>query len=222
MEIKRILSSVARKWWLVVLLVILGGGLGFVINFNSKPIYQADTTLYIINRDKLLTDGSLNSQDIAVSEQLVRQYYDIIYSRLVISEVLREVKGYNLSEKAILSMVSLSSNSESNIFTISAKSDDPELASVVANATGQAFTKQIRELTNSDNVGILDEAQEPISPLSNNKIQIVFVGLLAGLMSAFFVVYILEYFDTTVHSAEDIEKGLKVRVIGIIPENNIR
>lgn len=222
MEIRRILSSVVRKWWLVLLLAILGGGLGFLINFNSKPMYQADTTLYIINRDKLFEVGSLNSQDIAVSEQLVRQYYDIIYSRSVISEVLREVKGYNLSEKAILSMISLSSNPESNIFTISARAVDPYIASVVANAAGQAFTKQIRQLTNSDNVGILDQAQVPIYPLSNNSIQIVFVGLLAGLMVAFFLIYIIEYFDTTVHSADDIEKELNIRVIGIIPEHNIR
>ncbi len=223
MEIRRILYSVARKWWLVVLLAVLGGGIGFLSVFFTKPMYQADTTLYIINRDKVLTTGqSLNSQDIAVSQQLVRQYSDIISSRLVTSAVVRDVKNYNFTENEILSMVNISSNKDSNILTISAMWSDPTAAAAVANATGREFTTQIRQLTNSDNVGILDEALVPNYPISNNGLKKVFLGLLAGLTVAFGIIYIIEYFDTTVRSAEDIENGLKLRVIGIIPEHDIR
>lgn len=223
MEIRRIWYSIVRKWWLIVLLAILGGGISFMSVSATKPIYQAETTLYIMNRDKVLTTGqSLNSQDIAVSQQMVRQYSEIISSRLVTTAVARDVKNYNLTENQILSMVNITSNKDSNILTISALSPDPTAAAAVANATGREFTTQIRQLTNSDNVGILDEALIPNYPVSNNGSKKVLLGLLTGLMVALGIIYIIEYFDTTVRSVQDIEKGLKVRVIGIIPEHDIR
>lgn len=223
MEIRRIFYSVAHKWWLIVLLVVIGGGIGFLNVYYTKPMYQSDTTMYIMNLDKVLTKGqSLNASDIAVSQQLVRQYYGIIYSRSVTSAVTQEVKKYNLSENAILSMVSIDSKADSNIFTISARGYDPTITAAVANATGRAFSAQIRQLSNSDNVGILDEALVPNYPVNNNGAQKILLGILTGLMVAFGIIYIIEYFDTTVRSAEDIEKGLGMCVIGIIPELNIR
>ena len=223
MEIRRIFYSVARKWWLIVLLAVLGGGISFLNVYYTKPEYKADTKLYIMNRDKVITKGqSLNSSDIALSQQLVRQYYEIIYSRSVTSAVSQEVKEYNLSENAILSMISIASKLDSNIFTISARGYDPTIAAAVANATGRVFSTQIRQLSNSDNIGILDDALVPNYPVNNKGAQKVLLGILSGLMVAFGIIYIIEYFDTTVRSAEDIEKGLKVRVIGIIPEHDIR
>lgn len=207
MDSRRILYSLARKWWLIVLLALLGGGIGFVNVYYSNPLYQASTKLYIMNLE---------------SQQLVRQYFDIIYSRALTSEVSQELKEYNLSGNAILSMVSITSKVDSNIFIINARGSDPTIAAAVANATGRVFSTKIRQLSNSDNVGILDEALVPIYPISNNGLNIILLGLLTGLMVAFGIIYIIEYFDTTVRSVEDIEKGLNLSVIGIIPELNIR
>lgn len=223
MEIRQIFDSIVRKWWLILFLVILGGGMGFLNVYLTKPMYQANTTMYIMNLDKVLTDGQeLKSSDITLSQQLVRQYYEIIYSRSVISTVAQDVKNYNLSETAILSMVSIDSKLDSNVFTISARGYDPTITAAVANATGRAFSAQIRQLSNSDNVGVLDEALVPNYPINNKRTQQILLGILSGLMVAFGIIYIIEYFDTTVRSVEDIEKGLNVSVIGIIPELNIR
>ncbi|MDR3541180.1 MAG: Wzz/FepE/Etk N-terminal domain-containing protein [Desulfosporosinus sp.] len=222
MEIRRILYSITSKWWLIVLLAVIGAGLGFLIAYSAKPMYQADTTLYIMNRDKMAEgDLSLRSQDIEVSQQLVRQSIEIISSRLVTSAVLKDIKNYNITEKELLSMISINSNLNSNIVTISATWSDPAVAAAVANATGSEFAIQIRQFTNSNILKVLDEAIVPNNPVPNKGPQKVLLGLLAGLIIAFGVIYIIEYLDTTVRSAEDIENGLKVRVIGIIPEYDI-
>lgn len=223
MEIRRIMYSVARKWWLIVLLAVLGGGIGFLKVYYTNETYQANTKLYIMNLDKVTSKGeALKAADITLSQQLVRQYYEIIYSRSVTSAVARDVKEFNLSENTILSMLSITSTKDSNIFTISARGSNPIIAAAVANATGRAFSTRIQQLSNSDNVGILDEALAPNYPVNNKGAQIILLGIMSGLMVAFVIIYIIEYFDTTVRSAEDLEKGLDVRVIGIIPEHNIR
>lgn len=222
MEIRRIFDSITRNWWLILVLAVLGGGIGCLYVNSAKPIYHADTKLYIMNLDKVKTDGqSLNSSDLEVSQQLVREYLDIIYSRSLTSAVSQEVKQYNLSADAILSMVSVASQEKSNIIIISANDSNPAIAAAVANATGRIFSTQIRQLSNSNNVGILDEAQIPKYPI-NNKGTEIYLGILSGLMVAFGIIYVIEYFDTTVRSVEDIEKGLNLSVIGIIPDLNIR
>lgn len=223
MEFRRIFDSVARKWWLILVLAVLGGVMGFLYEYYTKPIYEANTKLYIMNLDKVKTDGrALSSSDLDISQQLVREYFDIIYSRSVTSAVSQEVKEYNLSPDAVLSMLSISSRENSNIFVISARGPDPMMVAAVANATGRVFSTQISQLSNSKNVGILDKALVPKYPVNNKRNQEIYLGILSGLMVAFGIIYIIEYFDTTVRSVEDIEKGLNLSVIGIIPEHNIR
>jgi len=169
-----------------------------------------------------MSDQTLKSTDLELSQQLVRPYSEIIFSRSMATAVARDVNNYHLTIDNILSIVKIDSNKDSNILTISAISSDPAAAAAVANAAGREFIIQIRKITNSDNVGILDEALVPNYPVSNNEIQKVLLGLLSGLMVAFGITYTIGYFDTTVYSVEDVEKGLKVRVIGIIPEYDIR
>jgi Capsular polysaccharide biosynthesis protein len=222
MEIRLILYAVARKWWLIILLAGLGGGIGYYLNvYSAHSIYSADTKLYVLNRDKVLTGQILNSQDIAMSQQLVKQYSGIFYSRSVTSAAAKELADYGLSESMIASMVELSNKEDSNLLTIKARASDPVLAAAIANAMGKEFNSLIRTLTQSDYIGILDEAQVPLQPIPNNGMMKVLIWILAGVVSALAIIYFIEYFDTTVRSAEEIEKGLGLNIIGIIPEYDI-
>ncbi|EHQ89379.1 YveK family protein [Desulfosporosinus youngiae] len=221
MEIRRLFYSLIRKWWLIVLLAVLGGGISYLSEHYTEPVYQAETKLYISNRAEA-NGKALNSSEIALRQELVRQYYDIIYSRSMTSAVSQAVKEYNLSENEILSMVNIASKEDTNIFTISARGPDPTIVAAVANATGREFITQLNQLSNSDNVGILDAALVPSNPVNSMGRQKVLLGILLGLTVALGIIYSIEYYDTTVRSAEDIVKGLNLRVIGIIPEHDIR
>ncbi|HWQ89322.1 MAG TPA: Wzz/FepE/Etk N-terminal domain-containing protein [Desulfitobacteriaceae bacterium] len=222
MEIKQYFYALVRKWWLLAILVALGGLLSYLSVVLAPPMYKADSTLYIMNRSKVLTTGqTITSQDLVVSQLLVKQYTAVIYSRSVISAVAQALDNQSITEENILSMIGITSETDSNILTISAQWYDPVVAAEVANHTGQEFVNQIRKLTNSDNISILDEAVVPDTPVSNKKSLKVLIGLLAGFLIAAGSIYVMEYFDTTVRSVEDIEKSLGLRVIGIIPEHDI-
>lgn len=215
MEIKRIINALRRRWWVILLVLALGTGLGFLSTVLIKPMYKAETNLYIANRNKvLLVDESL--QDIEASQQLVLKYTDVISSRSLTSRVLEQVNNV-LTEKQLLSMVSIISKKDSNILTIETVWHDPLVAANIANAMGTEFINQIKIITNSDNVGVLDAALVPPRPVTNNTIRIL-LGTLIGLIAAFGAVYFLEYYDDRVHDPEDIEDILKVRVVGIVPK----
>jgi capsular polysaccharide biosynthesis protein len=225
MEIKRLFYSALRKWWLILLFAILGGGVGYYVYVSAPiPMYTANTTLYALNRDKILTGQPLTAQDIAMSQQVITQYSGIFYSEVVTSVAAKELKryNYNISARGLAAMSRIYSQKDVNLLTISSVSIDPEIAAAAANAMGSAFVSQMREFMQTDFIGVLDEAQVPLQPAATGGAKKVLMMIVVGIVAACGIIYVLEYFDTTIRSAEEIEERLKMRVIGIIPDHDVQ
>lgn len=206
MNISRIIDALVRKWWLVLLLVIIGGGMGYLKVLYTPPSYKATSTIYMINRE-----------DVYLSQLLLEQYFDVMYSKAVVSSVLSDFSGVNLTEKKLFAMTDINSKKGSNVITINAEHKDPYFAAAVANSMAKYFAATINQISNSDNVGILDQAIPPANPEPDNKLITIILGLFIGLVIAFTVVYTIEYFNDSVRTEEDVTRGLNLRVIGIIP-----
>lgn len=220
MEIKRLFDAIVRKSWLIVLLMVVGGLVtGYVSFYFTAPTYEAETTIYAMYRNKV---GSTGSQDITASRQLVSDYSQIIDSSTITSLAILELKDFNLTEEDLTKMVSVSLQKDSSVLAIRAVSTDPKVAAAVANAMGRAFTGKMRQLINNDSISILDAAKIPEHPIPVGHTKNILVGVLAGMAAAFGIIYLSELFDTTIRAAEDVEYGLKLRVVGIIPAHNIR
>lgn len=224
MEIKRLCNALLRKWWLIAILAIIGGGLGaYAALNNSASVYSANTSLYVMNRDKIQQPGqALNTEDLNLSRQIIQDYSEIIRSRMVTSEIVRRLKNNYISEAYINTVVSIDMQDGSNILTISAEDTDPQTAMDIANTTSMVFVEKMNELTNSNNIGILDKALLPRYPIPTNSKQRIPLGALVGLSIGIAIIYVRESFDTTIRSAEDIQNGLELNVIGIIPEHAIK
>lgn len=222
MDLKRIFYSVTRKWWLVLILAVLSGGIGYYLNiFSYQPMYKADTTLYVLNKDKVLAGEALDTYDLAISQKLIAQYSGIFYSRSVTSEAANDLENFKIPHTMLAKMVRISSEEESNLLIIEAVAPDPEFSAAAANVMANQFITKIRTLTNSNYIGILDRAEVPVSPIPNNALLKTILFIFGGLVIALGIIYVIEYFDTTVRSAENVEDHLKLRVIGIIPELDI-
>ena len=223
MSVQLFINAVIRKWWLVIILVILGAGAGALKVYTAPPVYKATVTLYMMNIDKVMNKREeLNATDIQLSRELLAQFADVIHSRTVHLKVINDLKKYNLTEKKLSTMTVLDSNIDSNIFTITATSSDPRKSAEVANDMAETFSQTIKELSNANNVGILDRAIVPQKQESRNALAIILLGAVAGFVLATCTIYLIEYFDTTVHSEKDIVEGINAEVVGIIPKYNIR
>lgn len=224
MDIKRMWDTLLRRTWLVALLAVAGGILaGLYVVITSAPMYQANSTLFVMNRDKMeMTGQALDSSDIYFSQQLIITYGSIIQSRLVMSEAVNRLNIPGLSEAALNSVVSVGNTKESNLLNINVVWNDPQTAALICNTVSEVFAEKVNELTNSNNVDIVDKALVPDNPLPNHSIQKIFIGIVMGFMLGFGIVYVMSEFDSTVRYAGDIEDGLGLRVIGIIPQHSIK
>lgn len=215
---RRIVGAVLRKWWFLGLMMGVFGLLGVVITQASPPVYSAVVTMYSIDLSKLQAEGAqLEFYDIELSREVLKQFSDVIYTRRVTDVVIAQLPQYQLEEKDLLTMVRMESSIDANIFTVSAKSEDPVKAEQVANAMAEQFALTIHELLNTENVGVLDRATVPQQAEPKNLFAMAFLGGVAGFMVGFSIIYLLEYFNAKVYSLDDLEEPFRGAVLGSVP-----
>ncbi len=224
MEIKRFFHSILRMLWLIVLLAGIGGGISaYSSYFTAVPVYMAETTVYALNKS-IAVDGkdSVNYQDVMLSRQLLQDYKQIITSEQVLTLASKNLDKYSITPDQLKGMISVEPKNDSAVLGISAASYDPQIAAEASNEVTKAFVKSLQTLTNSNIVGILDEAKIPNYPVSNDFIKKTFIGTIAGIVIALAIIYIKELFDTTLRHIEEVEKYTKIRLMGVIPKYSIK
>lgn len=222
MEVKRLFYAFLRKSWIMLILAILGGALSaYLFIYKAVPMYQADSTLIIMNQDKLRS-GQFNYSDLNLSRQLVQDYSEIIKSREITSEVVSRLKDSYITQDILNSVVNVGFQKDSSILLISTVWSDPETAALITNTMSKVFVDKMRVITNSNDISILDKAQIPRSPLPNKGMKMILIGILTGLAIGFGIIYMIELFDTRIRAVEDVEYVLKLNVIGLIPEHTIK
>jgi len=68
-------------------------------------------------------------------------------------------------------------------------------------------------------VEIIDTAEESTRPVSPNLILNVLLSIFVGLGSGVGLAYFIEYLDTSIKTADDVERWIGLPVLGLIPQN---
>lgn len=69
----------------------------------------------------------------------------------------------------------------------------------------------------ANNVRLVDRAEPQRAPISPNPRRDWMTALLAGLAIAFGLAFVLEYFDDTIKTPEDVTKRLRLPLLGLVP-----
>ena len=87
-EVKQILSITFRRLWLIIGLVIIGAGFGYLISKNQTPVYEATTTILV---GEILESTDLNRTDILTSELVATTYAEMVRRQPVLEGVVRSL-----------------------------------------------------------------------------------------------------------------------------------
>lgn len=88
----------------------------------------------------------------------------------------------------------------------------------IANETAEIFQDNIKSIMDIDNVKILDEAVLPEKPVSPNIKVNTILGVILGAFISILLATFLEIFDTTIKSADEIQKKFDLPILGVIPK----
>ncbi|MEI6437326.1 MAG: polysaccharide biosynthesis tyrosine autokinase [Candidatus Omnitrophota bacterium] len=77
-------------------------------------------------------------------------------------------------------------------------------------------------LSNSDAIGpasvkIIEQASVPLKTTGNSRITMFLLGILVSVLLGIFLAFVFEYMDPSFHSAGDVERELKLSVLGNVP-----
>ncbi|AHF19430.1 Capsular polysaccharide biosynthesis protein [Leuconostoc mesenteroides KFRI-MG] len=123
---------------------------------------------------------------------------------------------YNLSVEELKSMISISNQTNSQVFSIDVKAKNPKLAADVANEVADAFKDKIGGFMKINNVSIVDAAKADKQPVAPNVKLFTLAGLvvLGGL--TFLYMLVKELSDTTIKSPDEISEAFGMTNLGII------
>ena len=198
-------------WILASILVVILLGNIFTIA-TRVPMYKSNTTILLVGSNE-----KVNQNDVSLNNNLVPTYSEIIKSRNVLNQVIKNL-NLDYSVEQLSNSITVGTKTGTQIITVTVSNKDSKKAKDIANEVSIVFAKEIKDLYKLDNVAIIDNAVEASKPynLTYLKDNVIYFGI--GLVLSCGVIFIMFYFDTTIKSTESIEEKLGLTVLGVVPE----
>ena len=215
-DLVELLYEFRRKWWILLLSLVIGGGVGFLgSKFLLIPKYTSTATLYVLSKDTTLTSLA----DLQIGSQLTNDYKVVVTSRPILQKV---IDGMELDWRyqKLKKMVSIDNPTGTRILEISITDTDPVRTCQLTNSLAKAASDYIADIMEMTPPKFIEEAivaEKPISPHVTKNAMLAAAGCLFLVCA---VITVRMVMDDTIQGEDDIERYLGVPVLGLIPEKS--
>ena len=212
-DVLSLLRTIWRKKFLILLTAILTTGLAFAYSaFLVTPQYDSTTRLYVVNQSSDNGAGITN-QDLQAGSFLVKDYKEIILSQ----DVLKNVTTTLGITDDIKEKITVNIPVDTRILSITVRDSDPNQAATIANTLRDEAAKKIIEVTKVSDVTTLEAALPAENPSTPQTKRNLVLGFIVGAFLATALVLVLEVLDDRVKRPQDIEEGLGMTLLGVVP-----
>ncbi len=143
-ELRTILPALRRRWWLLLALPLLLGGLAYGVSRLQQPIYRATTSLAI---DQAIEANALKFSEIEAITQLIRTNADLAIRQPILEQVVQTL-ALPQSWQQLQARVRATPMENSQVLEISAEAATGEEAAIIANHVAQQLV--LFNVANSD------------------------------------------------------------------------
>ncbi len=222
-DLKMFLQIILKRWWLIATAVFVSTAAAVVLSvYFIEPVYQSNTTLYIGKEAEVGSTATLDYYDVLLGSQLVKDYRELVNSRLVANQVLKDLKLDSIPVGDFLKKLSVDSKNDTRVVQISVTDTSPIMAKDIANKVADVFIEKVIVIMHVKNVEVIDRAEVPNSPIRPNKIMNAAIGVIVGAALGFCSAFFIDFFDNTVKTSEDVREYVNMPVIGTIPVFSVK
>lgn len=218
LELREYWTIIRKRLAMVLLIPILAAIVSGVVSiYVIKKEYAAATTLLV--NEKPSANQGISYDSIMTNQALVNTYTAIIKSQTLEQDVVNELHiPYTAGQ--IDGMIKVSSPTQSEVIQVSVTAPSESLAVRIANAMASKFQGEAHKLYDVANVQVVDPAVAPTtaSPVKPNKKLNVAIAFILGLMISIGLAFLLEYLDNRLRTDEDVQRYLKLPVLGVVAE----
>ena len=141
-ELRELAAILWRRKWLILLLTLLTGTVGYVASRLSTPVYEASTVLFV---NEATDPRSYDFGPIPASERLARTYAEMMTTRPMLDETLARLEPGIAQEDANRS-VSAQLVADTQLIELKIQASDPAVAAELANTLVEVFAEQFDAL----------------------------------------------------------------------------
>lgn len=217
-DIKRMLSVLLKRCWIIVLAAVFCAGSAFAYTrYCVTPMYESSVMFYVNNSSSTNSSAGISNSDVLASKSLVETYMVIVNSHSTLDAVA-EYANLDKSSAAVKNMVSASAVAETEILKVVVSSADPLEAEEIANAIAHVFPLQVEEIVKGSSAEVVEYPQLATAPTSPNLTKNCVIGFALGMIAAIGILVLLELFNVSIRSEEDITRSSKHPVLTAVPD----
>jgi len=144
-DLRKYLHLLLRWWWLVILIGLVTGGLGYIISKYMTPYYSATSTV-LVNESPGTQTTDYSS--VMMSERLAKTYAELMVKGSVLQQVIKEL-NLTYAVEDLAEMVEVKSIINTQLIEITVETPDPNLSANIANMIIGVFARQIEDIQSS-------------------------------------------------------------------------
>ena len=221
MDIKQIISLIIKHIWKIIIVTIICGIVGYVISsYVLVEKFESSSLMYISSNKNEASGEDLTYNEYNLNIKLVNSYSALCKTDKILNKVLSET-GLNITLGHLSNMISVNSVNNTEIIEIVVKDENPEIATIIANAVAVVFTREIPSIIKMDKVQIIDYATVPTAPVSPDIRMNTLIAMLVGLFLSVLIVFLVEFLDVSIKERSQLEELLEAPVFGVIPKADV-
>lgn len=241
-DLGRLWLIVRRNWTFILALGVIVGGVAFgVSKFVIHPQYSSSAAL-LVNRKQDGDQAGVQYADQQADVQIINTYKDIITRPIILNMVVNNLTkphkeqiqaaapaqpskyklvaakydDTDLTADSVAKMISISNQTNSQVFSVNVKSGDAKMSKDIANTIAEVFKDKVASIMSVSNVSIVSKAMTNSKPVAPNIKLITLAGFLLGVFAGFAWGIIKELTDRTVKDLEFLTDELKLTNLGVI------
>lgn len=217
-DLKDYIKIIRKRLWLILLFVIITCVVTAIISFYFlKPTYEASTKL-IVNKSDQRQMEQLDLNAVNLNLRLIDTYKEIIKTSRIMDKVVAQHPEFGLTSEQLSNRIKVSSVNNSQMMKLVIQDRSYSMAASMVNAISEIFIEEIPLILTLDNVSVLENAKTDITPapVKPNPMLNIAIAFVLSLMVALGIAFLLEYFDDTIKSEEDVREYLGLPTLSMI------
>lgn len=202
------------KGWKLILCLALAcaaaaGAYSFLL---VTPMYEATSTIYVLNR----SDSAIDFSDLQIGTALTKDYIKVFQMWEVHEQVISSLDlPYSYDE--MQDMIRVTNAADTRMLDITAASPDPEEAASVSNAYARVASQYIADTMSTDRPNIMSVALVPANPVSPNRTRSILLGLLLGGFAGCAFLLLRQLTDDKYKTADEIRRCTGLVTLASVP-----
>lgn len=214
------LSVLLKRWYVVVLAVLIGGGVGAAVSYTATPFYDSTASVYFA----VQTGGTASdlSQSGNFAQSQMPTFASFATLPVVMDPVIKKL-GLQQTAAGLASAVTVTTSSTTVIIDITARDASATQAASIANTVADQLATVVTSLSvrnTSGNPSVVARkvatalpAVNPSSPRTGLNIG---AGVLAGLLLGYLLAYLWQRLDKRVRTVDDATTTAHAPLLGQI------